>query len=416
MIADATVSESKTAVRRGRLVVLAGPSAVGKSSVVRELRTRLPELVFSVSATTRDPRPGEVDGKDYRFTSREEFQRMIDSGELLEWAEIHGGLQRSGTPAAPVEEALEAGKPVLVEVDLAGARAVRKAMPEALLVFMAPPSWDVLVQRLTGRGTETEDVVARRLETARVELAAQDEFDTVIVNEDVSRACDESNSGDTRVSSTSAASAAGQGALPAYDTPLGITNPPIDELLERTSSKYALVIYSAKRARQINDYYNQLGDGILEYVGPLVEPGLQEKPLSIARVSTTSAAPEPRSGVGGVSDAPTSIRKRIVVGVGGGIAAYKACSIIRSFTESGHHVRVIPTESALEFVGRATFEALSGNPVHTGVFNDVPQVPHVRLGQEADLVVIAPATADLMARAVMGRADDLLTATLLTAR
>ncbi len=118
-----------------------------------------------------------------------------------------------------------------------------------------------------------------------------------------------------------------------------------------------------------------------------------------------------------MSDAPTSIRKRIVVGVGGGgIAAYKACSIIRSFTESGHHVRVIPTESALEFVGRATFEALSGNPVHTGVFNDVPQVPHVRLGQEADLVVIAPATADLMARAVMGRADDLLTATLLTAR
>lgn len=191
MIADATVSESKTAVRRGRLVVLAGPSAVGKSSVVRELRTRLPELVFSVSATTRDPRPGEVDGKDYRFASREEFQRMIDSGELLEWAEIHGGLQRSGTPAAPIEEALEAGKPVLVEVDLAGARAVRQAMPEALLVFMAPPSWDVLVQRLTGRGTETEDVVARRLETARVELAAQDEFDTVIVNEDVSRACDE---------------------------------------------------------------------------------------------------------------------------------------------------------------------------------------------------------------------------------
>jgi guanylate kinase len=147
--------------------------------------------MFSVSATTRDPRPGEVDGKDYRFTTRDEFQRMIDSGELLEWADIHGGLQRSGTPAAPIEEALEAGRPVLVEVDLAGARAVRKAKPEALLVFMAPPSWDVLVQRLTGRGTESDEVVARRLETARVELAAQDEFDTVIVNEDVSRACDE---------------------------------------------------------------------------------------------------------------------------------------------------------------------------------------------------------------------------------
>ncbi|MCE5288445.1 MAG: bifunctional phosphopantothenoylcysteine decarboxylase/phosphopantothenate--cysteine ligase CoaBC [Nocardiaceae bacterium] len=107
---------------------------------------------------------------------------------------------------------------------------------------------------------------------------------------------------------------------------------------------------------------------------------------------------------------------RIVVGVSGGIAAYKSCALIRSFTESGHQVRVIPTPSALEFVGRATFEALSGNPVHTGVFNDVPEVPHVRLGQEADLVVVAPATADLMARAASGRADDLLTATLLTAR
>lgn len=132
-------------------MVLAGPSAVGKSSVVRLLRERMPELVFSVSATTRDPRPGEVDGKDYRFTSRDEFQRMIDSGELLEWAEIHGGLQLSGTPAAPVRAAIEQGRPVLVEVDLAGARAVRAAMPEALLVFMAPPSWDVLVERLTGR-------------------------------------------------------------------------------------------------------------------------------------------------------------------------------------------------------------------------------------------------------------------------
>ncbi|RZL25613.1 MAG: bifunctional phosphopantothenoylcysteine decarboxylase/phosphopantothenate--cysteine ligase CoaBC [Rhodococcus sp. (in: high G+C Gram-positive bacteria)] len=133
-------------------------------------------------------------------------------------------------------------------------------------------------------------------------------------------------------------------------------------------------------------------------------------------MSTSSAAPESVSGTGGVAETSGTARKRIVVGVGGGIAAYKACAIIRSFTESGHHVRVIPTESALEFVGRATFEALSGNPVHTGVFADVPQVPHVRLGQEADLVIIAPATADLMARAVMGRADDLLTATLLTAR
>jgi phosphopantothenoylcysteine decarboxylase/phosphopantothenate--cysteine ligase len=117
-----------------------------------------------------------------------------------------------------------------------------------------------------------------------------------------------------------------------------------------------------------------------------------------------------------VDGAPDSGRRRVVVGVAGGIAAYKSCALIRALTESGHQVRVVPTESALEFVGRATFEALSGNPVHTGVFTDVPQVPHVRLGQEADLVVIAPATADLMARAASGRADDLLTATLLTAR
>lgn len=109
-------------------------------------------------------------------------------------------------------------------------------------------------------------------------------------------------------------------------------------------------------------------------------------------------------------------RKRIVLGVSGGIAAYKACTVLRQLTEAGHQVRVIPTESALRFVGAATFEALSGEPVHTGVFDDVPQVPHVHLGQQADLVLVAPATADLLARAVAGRADDLLTATLLTAR
>ncbi|MBP1158577.1 guanylate kinase [Rhodococcus sp. PvR099] len=164
---------------------------MGKSSVVRKLHERLPDLVFSVSATTRDPRPGEVDGKDYTFVTADDFERMIAAGEMLEWAEIHGGLQRSGTPAAPVIAALEAGHPVLVEVDLAGARAVRAAMPEAILAFLAPPSWEELVSRLTGRGTESEAVVARRLETAKVELAAKDEFDTVIVNEDVDRACDE---------------------------------------------------------------------------------------------------------------------------------------------------------------------------------------------------------------------------------
>ncbi|GAA4406684.1 bifunctional phosphopantothenoylcysteine decarboxylase/phosphopantothenate--cysteine ligase CoaBC [Tsukamurella soli] len=129
---------------------------------------------------------------------------------------------------------------------------------------------------------------------------------------------------------------------------------------------------------------------------------------------------EPRStpsSVAPVAPRPTSGAPRnVVVGVGGGIAAYKACALVRHFTEAGHHVRVIPTESALRFVGAATFEALSGNPVQTTVFESIPQVLHVKLGQEADLVVVAPATADLMARAAQGRADDLLTGTLLTAR
>ncbi|STC70525.1 guanylate kinase [Corynebacterium pilosum] len=170
---------------KGRLVVLAGPSAVGKSTVVHRLREDLRDLYFSVSMTTRAPRPGEVDGQDYFFVTPELFQERIDAGEMLEWAEIHGGLQRSGTPAKPVRDALDAGKPVLVEVDLAGARAVKQIMPEAITVFLAPPSWDVLVDRLTGRGTETQDVIDRRLETARAELAAQDEFDDVVVNNDV---------------------------------------------------------------------------------------------------------------------------------------------------------------------------------------------------------------------------------------
>ncbi|WP_051090860.1 guanylate kinase [Smaragdicoccus niigatensis] len=183
-------SSSTSGSGRGRLVVLVGPSAVGKSTVVRRLKEQLPELVFSVSATTRAPRPGEVEGRDYYFVTDAEFDRMIDTGDMLEWATIHG-LQRSGTPAAPVRAALEAGHPVLVEVDLQGARLVRAAMPEAISVFIAPPSWDELVARLRGRGTESPEAVARRLETARTELAAQDEFDVVLVNDAVQRVCDE---------------------------------------------------------------------------------------------------------------------------------------------------------------------------------------------------------------------------------
>ncbi len=172
----------------GRLVVLAGPSAVGKSTVVHRLRSDVDRLYFSVSMTTRAPRPGEVDGVDYFFVSPDQFQENIDNGMMLEWADIHGGIQRSGTPAAPVREALAQDRPVLVEVDLEGARNVKKMMPEAQSIFLAPPSWEVLVERLTGRGTEPEDVIARRLETACEELASQDEFDHVVVNEELDEA------------------------------------------------------------------------------------------------------------------------------------------------------------------------------------------------------------------------------------
>ena len=169
----------------GRLLVLAGPSGVGKSTVVAELRRVGAPLWFSVSATTRAARPGEVDGRDYHFVADTEFDRMVREGEMLEWAWIHRGMHRSGTPALPVAEHLDAGQPVLLELDLAGARAVRHRRPDALFVFLEPPSWEVLVGRLVGRGTEAREVVDRRLATAREELAARSEFDLTVVNHDV---------------------------------------------------------------------------------------------------------------------------------------------------------------------------------------------------------------------------------------
>ena len=173
------------------IVVLSGPSAVGKSTLVRCLRDRVPDLYFSVSATTRDPRPGEADGVDYRFVTPEQFSRLVDEGALLEWAEIHGGLHRSGTPAEPVRTAAAAGRAVLIEVDLAGARAIKKALPQAVTVFLAPPSWEELEARLTGRGTETAAGIDRRLTTARAEMAAQGDFDRVVVNSELESACQE---------------------------------------------------------------------------------------------------------------------------------------------------------------------------------------------------------------------------------
>ncbi|GAA4680159.1 guanylate kinase [Pseudonocardia yuanmonensis] len=176
--------------RRGRLMVLAGPSGVGKSSIVDRLRSELPDLHFSVSATTRAPREGEVEGIHYHFVDRAEFDRLIAAGELLEWAEVHGGLQRSGTPREPVERELAAGHPVLVEVDLQGARSVKRVMPESVTVFVEPPSFEELARRLTDRGTETPEVRERRLRTAIEEMAARDEFDVVVVNDEVQAVVD----------------------------------------------------------------------------------------------------------------------------------------------------------------------------------------------------------------------------------
>ncbi|WP_024288192.1 guanylate kinase [Cellulomonas sp. KRMCY2] len=173
-----------------RLTVLAGPTAVGKGTVSADVRARYPQVWLSVSATTRPPRPGEVDGVHYYFVDGAAFDAMAARGELLEWAVVHG-RNRYGTPRGPVLEQLAAGRPALLEIDLAGARQVRAAMPDARFVFLAPPSWEELERRLVGRGTEDAEERARRLATARIELAAESEFDHVIVNDEVHRATDE---------------------------------------------------------------------------------------------------------------------------------------------------------------------------------------------------------------------------------
>jgi guanylate kinase len=170
-----------------RLTVLSGPSGVGKSTVVAELSRTCPQVWISVSVTTRHPRPGEMNGREYYFVDSDEFDRLVASGALLEWARFAG--HRYGTPREPLKHQLEAGVSCLLEIDLAGARQVKRAEPDARLVFLAPPSWDELVRRLTGRGTEPAEVLERRLATARHELAAADEFEVTLVNTSVEDVC-----------------------------------------------------------------------------------------------------------------------------------------------------------------------------------------------------------------------------------
>lgn len=173
-----------------QLTVIAGPTAVGKGTVVSYILEHFPSVHLSVSATTRAPRPGEIDGKNYFFMSHEEFDQLIADGQMLEYAIVHGE-NKYGTPKQPVVDALAQGQQVILEIDIQGAEQIKAAMPEAKLIFIAPPSWDELVRRLKGRGTETEREQAVRLETAKQEMLAQQNFDYVVINDDVARCANE---------------------------------------------------------------------------------------------------------------------------------------------------------------------------------------------------------------------------------
>jgi len=173
----------------GKLIVLTGPSGVGKGTLMRLLLSRHPELNYSISATTRSPRPGEVDGKDYYFISRSKFQDLIEEGEFLEWAEFASNLY--GTPRKPVIELLESGKSVLLEIELEGARQIRTQFPEVLSIFILPPNFNELEKRIRGRKKDSEAAISRRLERAKEEIDCAAEFDIQIVNDDLETAVHE---------------------------------------------------------------------------------------------------------------------------------------------------------------------------------------------------------------------------------
>ena len=173
---------------KGLLIVLSGPSGVGKGTVCAALRKQSSNLVYSVSATTRQPRPNEVEGVHYFFKSRSEFQKMIEQDALLEWAEYMGNYY--GTPKQFVQDTLDSGKDVILEIEVQGALQIQKMFPEGIFIFLTPPSLPELKQRILGRGTESEDIVSGRMTVAEKELALMHKYDYAVVNDDVSSACD----------------------------------------------------------------------------------------------------------------------------------------------------------------------------------------------------------------------------------
>lgn len=176
-------------IESGQLIVVSGPSGVGKGTLLQRLRSRHPNLKVSVSATTRQPRDGEVNGQHYHFVSKAAFMAMVEAGELLEWAEFAGNCY--GTPKAPIEEAIAQGQRILLEIELLGARQVRENFPAAWQIFIAPPSVETLEARIRSRGQEDEGAIAKRLAQSKTELAAAAEFDIQIVNDQLEKALDE---------------------------------------------------------------------------------------------------------------------------------------------------------------------------------------------------------------------------------
>lgn len=173
-------------MQAGKLIVLTGPSGVGKGTLLRTLLRKHPELYLSVSATTRQPRPGEINGQHYYFINRDKFEQMIEAGELLEWAEYAGNYY--GTPRSPVERQIQQGQSVILEIELVGARKINKTFPEAFRIFIMPPSLEELERRIRSRGQDSDEAISRRLEHARVEIEAAGEFDLQVINENLEKA------------------------------------------------------------------------------------------------------------------------------------------------------------------------------------------------------------------------------------